>query len=122
MTLPDCAGRNGPRSIERNAGVPLDASLDPGPYLVEPEATALVELVMRWPDVLPRALRMREPCVIVQFLFALAQGMATAHAKLRVKDCGHEATARARLLLFHVARVTLANGLRILGLDPLEQM
>ena len=54
-------------------------------------------------------------------MFVLARQCSKAVATLRVKGAPRE-EALARSLLFDRARATLADGLRLLGLSPLERM
>jgi arginyl-tRNA synthetase len=57
----------------------------------------------------------------VSYLFELARAVSSAHGTLWVK--GREAPlAEARLALFWAARIAIGNGLRLLGLKPLERM
>ena len=54
-------------------------------------------------------------------LLQLARRVNAAHAALYVQGQAPE-RARARLLLFRAARITLASGLTLLGLEPLDRM
>lgn len=106
-------------SIERNCGVTAD--VDTTEHLVEPEALRLTQQIARFDEVLRQAQEELEPCILVHYLFQLCHLSNLANHSLRVK--GEESSlASARLLLFRCARITLGNGLKILGLIPLERM
>ena len=62
-----------------------------------------------------------EPCVVVHYLFRLAHVMSQANSSLRIKGAD-PAVAEARMLLFWAARTTLANGLKLIGINPLERI
>ena len=75
----------------------------------------------RWDEVLSDSYHQLEPCIIVQYLFKLCNKTSKALTLLNVKNSGEE-LARARLLLFYSVRVTLGEGLRLLGITPLDKM
>lgn len=58
---------------------------------------------------------------VVTYLFELAHVVSSAHNMLWVKNREIK-LAEARLALFWAARITLGNGLKLLGLHPLERM
>ncbi|ORY95022.1 arginyl-tRNA synthetase [Syncephalastrum racemosum] len=106
--------------IERKAGVPLVPEIK-AELLAEPEAFELAQLMAAFPELVDTSFQTLEPCTIVNYLYKLAHGISLASAKLRVKDMDPD-TAQARLLLFWSAKTTLANGLNLLGIKPLEEM
>ncbi len=65
--------------------------------------------------------QMLEPSVLVAHLFRIAHASSRAIETLRVQGAPVP-EACARLLLFRAARQTLARGLRLLGLTPLERV
>lgn len=89
--------------------------------LVEPEAFELAQLVAAFPEHVDASFQTLEPCTIVNYLYKLAHGISLASARLRVKDMDPD-TAQARLLLFWSAKTTLANGLGLLGIQPINKM
>ncbi|KAI8641404.1 arginyl-tRNA synthetase [Parasitella parasitica] len=107
-------------SIERNSDVSFDLQTDVS-LLKEKEAFELVLTISQLPDVTESACRTMDPCILVQYLFKLAHAASQANNILRVKGAD-TATAEARLLLFWAAKTTLANGLELLGIDPLSRM
>uniref|UniRef100_A0A673KGV9 Probable arginine--tRNA ligase, mitochondrial n=1 Tax=Sinocyclocheilus rhinocerous TaxID=307959 RepID=A0A673KGV9_9TELE len=62
-----------------------------------------------------------QPRHLVIFLMTLSHLAASAHRELPVKGSS-AAVAQARLCLFSAIRSVLANGMRILGITPVEKM
>jgi arginyl-tRNA synthetase len=93
--------------------------------LSEPEAFELANVISMYPEVTASTLQTLEPSFIVQYLFGLSHAISAANQVLQVKpamDSGEQDLAESRRLLLWAARVTLGNGLRVLGLEPLERM
>ena len=107
-------------SLERKCGFALNPAADLS-LVTEPEAAQLLFEVARFPEVVKEALESLEPVTVLTYLFKLSSAISVAHGALWVKD-RERPLAEARLLVYHVARVTLGNGLRLLGLTPLERM
>lgn len=107
-------------SMERKAGVKVTGDIDYA-LLSEPVAQDLSRMIGKFPEVVAHAGSTLEPVTIVSYLFDLAHLVAQAHGVLWVKN--REANiAEARMALFWAARITLGNGLRLLGLKPLDRM
>lgn len=87
----------------------------------EKEAFELVLTISQFPDIIQSACQAMDPCILVQYLFKLAHATGQANSTLRVKGADKN-TAEARLLLFWAAKTTLANGLKLVGIDPLSRM
>ncbi|CCE63289.1 hypothetical protein TPHA_0E01970 [Tetrapisispora phaffii CBS 4417] len=111
------------RSVERNASeitpekwANADLSL-----LTEPAAVLLIRLLAQYPDVLRNALKTHEPATIVTYLFKLTHQVSSCYDVLWVAGQTEE-LATARLALYASARQTLYNGMRLLGLTPVERM
>ncbi|KAF9362187.1 Arginyl-tRNA synthetase [Mortierella sp. NVP85] len=99
-----------------------DANTD---LLTEPEAFELANAISIYPEVTLQALQSFEPSTIVNYLFGLSHAISSANQVLQVKstaEAGERDLAEARMLLLWAARVTLGNGMRVLGLEPLERM
>jgi arginyl-tRNA synthetase len=62
-----------------------------------------------------------DPSGVVNYLFDLSHAISVCLERMRVKGAAPE-IAEARMLLFWAGRITLANGMKILGLQPLERM
>lgn len=89
--------------------------------LPEPEALELALAIAAFPDVVQEARLSLEPCNVVSYLFLLARAVSAAVDRLWVSGQPRDVAA-ARLALYRAARVALGNGLRLLGLVPLERM
>ncbi len=107
-------------SMERKADTQLNfnANLD---LIVEPEALDLAVCISRYPQVVQQAANQLESVPLVMYLFELSHFIGVCHRTLWVKGQAQD-LAEARLLLYWAARVTLANGMRMIGLKPLERM
>ena len=115
-------------SIERKAA---EAELDlPGPgearleLLESPEEKELAKVLGSWPETLERAAREREPQVVARYLLDLAtdfHGYVSDAKRHRVLSDDRD-LSRARLALTQAVRITLANGLALLGIGAPERM
>lgn len=95
-----------------------NANLD---LLTEPEAVELGVMISKYPKAVQTAAQHLEPAGLVSYLFDLSHAISIAHQALWVKDREKD-VAEARLLLYWAAKTTLANGMKILGLQPLQRM
>lgn len=107
-------------SIERNANIPININANTA-LLIEKEAFELALTISQFPDIIQSSCQAMDPCILVQYLFRLAHVTGQANSTLKVKGAD-SSTAEARLLLFWAAKTTLANGLKIVGIDPLNRM
>lgn len=107
-------------SLIEKSGVEVDPTCCTS-TLVEPAATDLVVLLAQWDEALADSYHQLEPCVIVQYLFSLANSTSKALKVLPVKGSAQD-VAQARTLLFHCVKITLAEGLKLLGIQPLDRM
>ncbi|XP_077977270.1 putative arginine--tRNA ligase, mitochondrial [Glandiceps talaboti] len=107
-------------SIENLCGISLNSTCDTSP-LVEQEAIQLIQQIAAYEDAVCNAYQDIQPKYIVGYLFRLSRLASIAHKRLIVKG-SPDNVAQARLLLFKSARQTLANGMRLLGISPLDQM
>ena len=106
--------------ILRKCGVDLTGDVDTA-LLREPIAHEMVRHLERFPALVADAARLYEPSLISQYLLELARLLSASYNDLRVKD-EERRLAEARLLLLWGVKQVLANGLRLLGLNPLEKM
>ncbi len=81
----------------------------------------IARMIGKFPEVIVHAGSTLEPVTLVAYLFDLAHLVSQAHSVLWVKN-RETNIAEARLALFWAARITLGNGLKLLGLVPLERM
>lgn len=89
--------------------------------LVEPQSRALAFQVARFPIAVYAAFVALEASSIVNYMFDLCHTVSSAHHELNVIKA-EEREGKARLALFHAARVVVGKGLTMLGLKPLEKM
>jgi len=109
-------------SIERRAAVPA-ADLDAADLslLGEEHATNLVRLLAQWPDVVQNTLRTLEPATVLTYLFKMTHALSSSYDHLQVVGSEPE-LMKARMALYDASRVVLHNGMRLLGLNPVERM
>jgi arginyl-tRNA synthetase len=89
--------------------------------LTEPECRVLAWQIAKYPEAVQQSFNALEPCAIVQYLFGLCHSISSANSVLNVIHA-EETLGKARLVLFHAARLVLNDGLKLLGLTPLERM
>ena len=89
--------------------------------LTEDHAANLVRLLAQWPDVFVSTLKTLEPTTVLTYLFKMTHGLSSSYDHLRIVGAERE-LALARSALYDAARVVLNNGMRLLGLTPVERM
>lgn len=108
-------------SIIRKSGMNLDdldtANLD---VLTEQHAKDLVRLLSQWPDQLNQTTRTLEPTTILTYLFRMTHTLSSSYDVLKVIGSEPE-VKKARMALYECARQVLNNGMRVLGLSPVER-
>lgn len=111
------------RSVERNAETitPEDLVKADLSLLTEPCGIELLRVIAQYPDVILNAYRTNEPSTIVTYLFKLTHIVSSCYDILWVAGQEKE-LATARLALYSSARQTLNNGMRLLGLTPVNRM
>ena len=110
-------------SVARKAGftqkqlVNADFSL-----LTERHAIDLVRVMAQFPDTIGHTLKTLEPATILTYLFRLTHQLSSSYDVLRVVGAveGSE-TSQARAALYEAARQVLSNGMKLLGLSPVER-
>ncbi|XP_046398880.1 probable arginine--tRNA ligase, mitochondrial [Ischnura elegans] len=107
-------------NLEKNCGVEIPLQCDPL-LLPEPEVTNLVREMARFEEVMFKSYNELEACHLVVYLFQLCNHINKAFKVLQVKD-QVDKTGGQRLLLFHASRLILNQGMKTLGLKPLESM
>jgi len=103
---------------------PLDEGNIATETLTEPEALELAFQIARWEEVLSLAATTLEPQHIVTYLFSLASSSSKALGALQVKTNieTEPELSRARILLFACAKKVLGEGMKVLGIIPLDQV
>lgn len=109
-------------SISRRANISAEdvASADLS-LLTESHATNLVRFLAQYPDVVANALRTLEPTTVLVYLFKMTHVLSSSYEHLQVVGSEKDVAA-ARLALYEAARQVLHNGMRLLGLSPVDRM
>jgi arginyl-tRNA synthetase len=91
--------------------------------LKEPHAVDLLRLMAQWPDTVLHTMTTLEPTTVLTYLFRMTHQLSSSYDVLRVVGAPEgEETGRARAALYEGARTVLANGMRLLGLTPVDRM
>lgn len=108
-------------SIERRAALSEEeiASADLS-LLTEPHAVNLIRLLAQYPDVVQNVLKTNEPTNILTYLFKMTHVLSGSYDQLRIVGSEKE-LMKARMALYDAARIVLSNGMRLLGLNPVER-
>ncbi|XP_020773912.2 probable arginine--tRNA ligase, mitochondrial [Boleophthalmus pectinirostris] len=96
------------------------AHFDPS-LLNEPSAISIVQHLLRYDEVLHQSSQDLQPKHLVNFLLKLCHLTASAHRELPVKGSPAE-VAKARRRLFKGSCSVLANGIKLLGITPVQKM
>lgn len=109
-------------SIERRAAIPSEelekADLT---LLTESHAINLVRVLSQWPDVVQNTLKTLEPTTVVVYLFKLTHVLSSSYDQLKIVGSDPE-LQKARMALYDAARIVIGNGMRLLGLTPVDRM
>jgi arginyl-tRNA synthetase len=89
--------------------------------LTEPHAIDLVRALSQWPDVFLNTIKTQEPVTVLAYLFKMTHALSSSYNHLQVIGSEPE-LLKARLALYFSARQVLNNGMRLLGLSPLERL
>ena len=108
-------------SITRKAGVsPEELESANLSLLTEPHAINLVRALASWPDVVQNTLKTLEPVTVLAYLFKMTHMLSSSYDVLKVVGSEPE-LKKARMALYEAARQVLHNGMRLLGLNPVER-
>ncbi|KAI0142968.1 arginyl-tRNA synthetase [Xylariaceae sp. FL1272] len=88
--------------------------------LTETHAINLVRVLSQWPDTVQYVSRTLEPTTILTYLFKMTHVLNSSYDHLNIIRSEPE-IKKARMALYDTARLVLSNGLRILGLTPVER-
>ncbi|XP_026197255.1 probable arginine--tRNA ligase, mitochondrial [Anabas testudineus] len=105
--------------LRRNEGLEA-ATFDPA-VLHEQTGLTILQHLLRYDEVLYQSAQDLQPKHLVNFLLKLCHLIASAHKELPVKGSPRD-VAQVRLQLFRGACSVLANGMRILGITPVDKM
>jgi hypothetical protein len=106
------------RKSELDVNELVNANFD---LLTEQHAVDLVRLLAQWPDVLLNTAKTLEPITVLSYLFRMTHMLSSSYDVLKV--IGSEPDVKqARMALYASARQVLNNGMRVLGLNPVERL
>ncbi|CAG8972999.1 hypothetical protein HYALB_00007846 [Hymenoscyphus albidus] len=109
-------------SITRKAGLSTEevasANLS---LLTESHALNLIRVISQYPDVVQNTLKTLEPTTVLTYLFKMTHALSSSYDHLRIVGSEPE-LMKARMALYDAARIVLNNGMRLLGLSPVERM
>lgn len=108
-------------SMTRKSGLDVNeltsANFD---LLTERHAVDLIRLLAQWPDVLLNTAKTLEPVTVLAYLFRMTHMLSSSYDVLKVIGSEDE-VKKARMGLYAAARQVLHNGMRVLGLSPVER-
>ncbi|KAF2764314.1 arginyl-tRNA synthetase [Teratosphaeria nubilosa] len=122
-------------SMERKADVPHE-QIESADFTIaataSKEGADLVRVLSQWPDVFLNTYKTREPVTVLTYLFKMthmlsscydAKDTSNKNAKTMSVMYAETPEKKAALMaLYDSARQVLANGMRLLGLTPVERM
>ncbi|EEH42285.1 arginine-tRNA ligase [Paracoccidioides brasiliensis Pb18] len=88
--------------------------------LTEPHAIDLIRLLAVWPDVVFNTTKTLEPTTILTYLFRMTHVLSSGYDVLKVVGSEPE-VKKARMAMYDCARQVLSNGMRLLGLNPVDR-
>ncbi|KAF2114220.1 hypothetical protein BDV96DRAFT_495470 [Lophiotrema nucula] len=97
------------------------ATVDLSPLFESMHAADLVRQLASWPDVFLNTLKTQEPTTVLTYLFKMSHALSSSYDHLQVVG-SEKSVMEARLALYCAARIVLGNGMRLLGLNPVERM
>lgn len=88
--------------------------------LKEGHAINLVRVLASWPDMVQQTLKTLEPTTVLTYLFKMTHMLSSSYEVLQVVGSEPE-LKKARMALYEAARQVLHNGMKLLGLNPVER-
>ena len=82
----------------------------------------LVLALRRFPESLAESYQHREPSIIAEYVYTLAQRFSTLYAELSINGEQDETLKKSRLKIALLTRETLKQGLNLLGIDCPDRM
>ncbi|KAI9171926.1 Arginine--tRNA ligase, cytoplasmic [Paramyrothecium foliicola] len=109
-------------SIKRRANL-SDEELASADFslLKEAHAVNIVRILAQWPDTVQNTMKTLEPTTVLTYLFKMTHVVSSSYDHLKVVGSEPE-LMKARMALYDAARIVLNNGMRLLGLTPLQRM
>ncbi|KAK3717589.1 arginyl-tRNA synthetase [Vermiconidia calcicola] len=120
-------------SMERKTAIPQEQLLNADLSLITAkEGIELVRLLAQWPDVFLNTYKTREPVTILTYLFKMTHQLSSCYdakdvnnrnAKTMTVMYAETPEKKAALMaLYASARQVLSNGMKLLGLTPVQRM
>jgi arginyl-tRNA synthetase len=88
--------------------------------LTERHAVNLIRVISQYPDVVQNTLKTQEPATVLTYLFKMTHTLSQSYDHLRIVG-SEEHLMKARMALYASARIVLYNGMKLLGLNPVER-
>ncbi|KAK3331634.1 hypothetical protein B0T19DRAFT_448147 [Cercophora scortea] len=88
--------------------------------LTEPHAVNIVRLLAQYPDTIQNTLKTLEPTTVLAYLFKMTHALSSSYDQLKVVGSERELMI-ARMALYDAAKTVLGNGMRLLGLSPVDR-
>lgn len=108
-------------SIDRKANLsPQDIQQADLSLLTESHAINVLRALASWPDVVQQTLKTLEPTTVLTYLFKMTHMLSSSYDVLQVVGSEPE-VKKARMALYAAARQVLNNGMKLLGLSPVER-
>lgn len=108
-------------SITRKAGIPEDELSDADfSLLIGDNAILVIRSLAQWPDVFQQTLKTREPITVLTYLFRMTHVVSSSYHTEQVVGSDLP-IKKARLAMYNCARQVLNNGMKLLGLNPVER-
>jgi arginyl-tRNA synthetase len=102
-------------SILRKAKeIPNQANFD---YDLSTHEISVIDLISRFPEIVQSAAQEYRPIMIANYVYELASAFHSFYHAIPVIRTEDESIRAARLRLVAAARQTLANGLRLIGIE-----
>jgi arginyl-tRNA synthetase len=104
------------------AGIdPAESEIDYS-QLQDDHSSGLLRTMGEFPDIIGLAFKTLEPTTILTYLFRLAHQLSSSYDVLQVVGAPEgQAASVARAALYDTARQVLGNGLRLLGIKPVDR-
>ncbi|MDR2733732.1 MAG: arginine--tRNA ligase [Spirochaetota bacterium] len=110
------------RKYDERMSEPSAAIINSPPRVTEEESWPLFDAIARFQEKLALAAEHNEPSVIARFLLDLASAFSAWYRVHRVINEDNPVLSRERMGVVLAVRAVLAQGLRLLGITPLEKM
>ena len=89
--------------------------------LKEQHVIDVLRIIAQYPDVTLTAYKTLEPTTVMTFLFKLCHQVSSGYDVIKVLGSENENLKLARAAYYDAARQVLSNGLRLLGMTPVER-